>query len=341
MAQYAPVAEHVSKEPHVLPHQELRAAICAMLVTGAPRQAVIARAVEAGAALAEAEAIAQEFSVEPLLTLTRQTWLRLQCRDWWLGALASLDSVAGQVGRVDVRSSIGRTEFLDQYYFRNRPLHLPRAAAEWPAVVKWRGSDYLTATCGEEIIEVMVNRQSAQTSDQNTADALRRRMTLAEYVSIVEQGPSNEHYMVSRNRFFEKGEAARLLGDLGDLSIVNTHPAPADVRMWFGPAGTITPLHYDDRNNVIVQIVGTKKVRLYAPYDSEFMNQIQIWYGLTDPRDQPPQLSDRSAAEITLDLCPGDALFIPVGWWHALTAVDTSITLAFIDFGVTNLYAPR
>ena len=40
---------------------------------------------------------------------------------------------------------------------------------------------------------------------------------------------------------------------------------------WLGPAGTVTPLHFDSYDNVLTQAFGTKRVRLYGAAQTRFL----------------------------------------------------------------------
>ena len=308
------------------------------LVAGNSPQSAAENCIAAGAPADLVHGVVGRFVSHPLFQIARRDRVRRECRDWWLAAIAELDTLRDGPILPDA-SSLSRPQFIAQHYAQNRAAALPGVTAAWPAIAKWN-RDYLSSVCGDEVVEIMWGRNNAETWRQNTSDELKRRMPFREYINTVfEGGPSNDHYMVSRNRFFEKGATALLMEDIGNLEIVKTRTSPEHIRMWFGPAGTVTPLHYDGMNNVIVQVSGWKTVRLFPPCYSTFMRQVRPWYAESDP-----DLSWNGADSITppqsirVELRPGDALFIPVGWWHALEAREISITLAFIDFGVKNFY---
>jgi [protein]-arginine 3-hydroxylase / protease len=111
-----------------------------------------------------------------------------------------------------------------------------------------------------------------------------------------------------------------------------------DPGMWIGPAGQVTPLHFDTPHNFLVQMYGRKRVILYAPSDSknvyypwpEFRRPPPYWTPV-DP-DQPdyeafPRF--RNAQPMIATLEPGESLFIPKLYFHHVRTLDVSISLNF------------
>lgn len=62
-------------------------------------------------------------------------------------------------------------------------------------------------------------------------------------------------------------------------SLPPPHPPPPTPT----PPGTVTRAHYDDYENVYVQVVGYKFVRLYAPADSDKMYRVVSATGAANP----------------------------------------------------------
>src|SRR5581483_11277393 len=108
--------------------------------------------------------------------------------------------------------------------------------------------------------------------------------------------------------------------------------------LWFGPGGTVTPLHHDVLNVMLVQVYGRKLVRLISPLESHCLYHDVGVYSKVDPTrpdaERFPRFSRVRPFNILLE--PGQALFMPAGWWHHVTALDTSISLSFSNFRWVN-----
>jgi hypothetical protein len=126
---------------------------------------------------------------------------------------------------------------------------------------------------------------------------------------------------------------APLDADLGTLDEYLTRDPGM---MWMGPAGTFTPLHFDLTNNLIVQVVGAKRVIMSPPSQTpKLYNHRHVFSAVHDITDEArlnhyPRA--RSAQTIEVDLEAGDILFMPIGWWHQVTALDFSVSLTYTNF---------
>lgn len=105
--------------------------------------------------------------------------------------------------------------------------------------------------------------------------------------------------------------------------------------VWLGLEPTYTPLHRDPNPNLFVQLRGFKGVRLLPPQDGDAVfRQVQErlgrWGG--NSRIRGAEMMEGPERKLLRDvvwkepgwplqeaqLGPGDALFIPKGWWHSV-----------------------
>lgn len=263
----------------------------------------------------------------PLMPAARLTALRLAARDWQNEQYARLDQFTEIVPN---RNELSRDDFLQQFVYTNRPVCIPGAALGWAAVQRWT-DDYLKTACGSAEVSVMVGRDGAPAEDQYAGERLSKRMTFGAYIDLIARaGSTNDYYLVAKNDFFASPETGRLLDDIGRLEIVPS-VSVADIKLWFGPRGTHTPLHHDSRSTLLVQIRGRKQFTLIPPWYAAQMRQTLHGYA-GDARDGRGFKAGPVCTE-TKELTPGDVLFVPVGWWHEVQSLDVSISISLIELG--------
>jgi len=102
------------------------------------------------------------------------------------------------------------------------------------------------------------------------------------------------------------------------------------IKLWLG-SRTRSGLHYDNADNMFAQMYGVKRVVLMSPRVSRFLYPFPDSPAKSQVDPEHPDLRRyprfARCPVWTGDLEPGDALYIPRGWWHFIAADDVSISV--------------
>ncbi|GLH01054.1 lysine-specific demethylase 8-like [Gryllus bimaculatus] len=316
-------------------------------------KALLAGALAAGA---EAQALAR---VQAVLD---RTWERLNAGHWStvplprrrLYALASLHKkekvlsnsapavpplCSGPTTPVPTLSLPSLQQFSNDHFKPHLPVLLAGAANHWPAIHRWCSLEYLCHVAGARTVPVELG---AHYVDPTWS---QRLMTLESFVekhvkceSQISTSDNSQLGYLAQHPLFDQVPELRAdicIPEYCCLSDKQDESLDPDINAWFGPAGTVSPLHFDPKHNLLTQVVGAKRVLLYAPEVSAALypheepllsNTAQV-----DPENPDytsfPDFQKAQAWECTLK--PGDMLYIPPRWWHHVRSLSVSFSVSF------------
>lgn len=165
---------------------------------------------------------------------------------------------------------------------------------------------------------------------------LGRRMLFRDFATYVE----NSNYQSSEKLYLPQFPLDAIPMIL-KLDVAAPPYAPDDSaiisrNLWFGPAGTISPFHFDQSHNLLHQHWGRKHVVMFNPSHCQLMKP-----GSKNSGTQHVSSFDVVTADSKIDLSrfnvpcfetilePGDVLFIPAFWCHHVTSIDVAISINY------------
>ncbi len=264
---------------------------------------------------------------------------RLLKTDSILDMTRRLSEISGR-GRAPVRRArIGTDEFLERFYAANRPIILDDVVSGMPASA-WT-PESLRDRCGNAEIEIMSDRDT-DPEYEIFSGRHRSKIRMDDYLChVLDPAGSNDRYLVANNFFFQTEVGRNLLGELRPLPEFLIPDEKGDATyLWLGPKGTVTPLHHDVINIFYFQLYGTKQFILAAPEEIPFIYNRQGVYSDVDPEipdtESFPHYERARMTTVTLEA--GQALFVPVGWWHHVRSMDVSVSVSTTSFRFENRY---
>lgn len=244
---------------------------------------------------------------------------------------------SGEAGKIPVKERISGQEFFDQYYFRNRPVILRSMMGNWPALEKWR-PDYLSKHYGHIPVEITRGREK-EAAYEKEFHKTAATVPFGAFIQQIEGRPnSNDIYLVARNYFFSNPAFQPLRDDIippGEI-IDAAYDGLKNMKLWFGPSGTVTPLHHDKHSILFCQVYGRKHFKMIPSFELPKIYNTDRYYSEVDPRDVDFQKHPlfRQASVVDVIIHPGEMLLIPAGWWHWVKSLDVSISVTFSNFRV-------
>ena len=238
-------------------------------------------------------------------------------------------------------NDIDLIQFITNHFNKTEPVLIKNLVSHWPAIEKWKNLNYLIKSAGFRTIPVEIGK--VYTDDNWTQKLMPFHEFISKYVLCADNNNDNNNVnktgYLAQHLLFEQIKCFNSDFDLPDFVHVGEKDfdIDGDINCWFGPKGTITPIHHDPKHNILTQVVGYKYLRIYSPKESGNLyardgilnNTSQV-----DPEQDKEIINEkfpkfRDAKYFDVMLEPGDGLYIPPKWWHYVKSLSISFSLSF------------
>lgn len=314
-----------------------RALLAEGLALGEDDTVLLARLTGAGISAAAAKYEVDRLVKDPMAAMLRRQAARMAKQGWLLANQQRLAFEAEGGFALDTLGSPDPEYFYRHYYEANRPAKLTGIIDHWPALARW-SLDHFDAVAGSNAVEAQVERERDPDYELDKDDH-RRLVRFGELIDWLRKDEaSNDIYLTAYNSGANAAALARLWDDMAPIALLDD-ARERDGFFWLGPRGTLTPWHHDLTNNLLVQVIGRKRVRMAPPWAFARMKNSRHCFSDWG-NDALPAGEGDSATPPVLEtiIGPGEGVFLPVGWWHQVEALDLSASMSFTSFRRPNVH---
>lgn len=131
--------------------------------------------------------------------------------------------------------------------------------------------------------------------------------------------------------YIESTPIAERIPQFTETHAIDFPPPSAGPRIWIGNA-IIVQTHFDLNDNIAVVAAGRRRFTLFPPDQIGNLYVGPLDFTLSGPpvsmvnlnapdHARHPRFAEAEAAALGAELEPGDAIFIPYGWWHQVQSL--------------------
>jgi len=239
--------------------------------------------------------------------------------------------------KIDVLTEFDE-DLIRREYLNQKPYVLKNVGSKW-AAMKW-DFESIKELCGSTAVWAYQYDRNSSLSYIMQAMLLRKRMTVSTFLNdYFQKGAAATWSLKECHEIFE--DNPQMLKDV-DFKSIFTGPTdiPAWTYFWIGNPDSSIGLHSDvcEFNN-LYQIIGTKKWKFYPPHDKDNLymeTKTTVEGGLYSPLDvfktvdlqKYPNYAKATEYEVIIG--PGDILYVPSGWWHAVYSQTATMSVNYV-----------
>lgn len=231
--------------------------------------------------------------------------------------------------------------FWREHIAKYEPVHLRGAAAAVTDLAGWTDEALLGASneTGRPKCALDNGRPWYVTVEQNNRISHNDRLPLAEGYDFCRylreyRDPGAPTYCIHAITDDSRTQLPRAIALPAVLNCEDLYQSMHAVRMWMSRGNTTSSQHFDTHDNLMLQIDGTKDIYMSHPNESSRMYMDHHdKFGLSPINvdrvdlERFPRFADARVQHVRLE--PGDALYIPDGYWHVIRSHGRNIALAF------------
>jgi hypothetical protein len=213
--------------------------------------------------------------------------------------------------------------FYKNYVSKSIPVVLRGYAKQFEAFKKWTTDEYIISKIGD--VQVRVETSS---DNRYTGDRSKMQFTLFSFEEFL------QHYSQpnrKQNYYLAQTNMANFEGLHGDFpqfpKIFGKHMKHDVTQLWYGAGGQITPMHFDENENILCQIYGARTFTIMDPYfyDMVYIDHVKTQvYSLLDPHK--PDLEKyplfKYTRQVKVKVGAGDCIYLPSYWYHKVESAQ-------------------